>query len=115
MNYQHKTLAAGHWKKFNLLEQLANVGSEVERAISWREKGNKDYSQRAFERALELLDLTMADAKNKKRLKEITRVRELLVDYFWGENYFGSTDELWRKYFYPLTYAARIKVGEILR
>lgn len=111
MNYQHQTLAAGRWKKLTFCEQMANIGSEVERTILWREKGNNTYSQKAFERALELLDLTIATPKNKKRLRELTRLREALVDYFLGENQFSSSDKLWRHYFYAFNYAARVNVG----
>ncbi len=108
MKYQHQELAAGRWKKLSFAEQMANVGSEVERTISWREKGNRPYSQKAFERTLELLDLTIVDSKNKKRLRELTRVREALVDYFFGDNQFSSSDKLWRDYFFAFNYAARI-------
>ena len=55
---------------------MANVGSEFERALNWRAKDNADYSRRAFERALELMDLTLACAKGYARLKELARVRE---------------------------------------
>lgn len=108
MNYQHKELAAGRWEKFSILWQMANIGSEVERAISWRSK-DANYSHKAFERALELLDLTLADSKNRPRLKELTRLREVLADYFCDDNQFGSSDELWHKYFYAFNYAARLK------
>ncbi len=104
MNLQHKNLASGSWGKMALTEQLANVGSEVERTISWKNKGNEEYSKKAFERALELLSLTKDSQKEKSKLKEVSRVYELLVDYFAGENLFKSTDELWRKYFNYYTY-----------
>jgi hypothetical protein len=32
----HPSLAAGRWRTFSLMEQLAHVGSEVERALNWR-------------------------------------------------------------------------------
>lgn len=108
MNFQHKNLASGRWQKLSFFEQMANVGSEVERTISWRNKGNSLYSQKAFERALELIDFTIACPENRKRLKEIARVRETLVDYFHGENLYGSSDKLWQNYFYAFNYAARI-------
>lgn len=108
MKFQHKSLAAGRWNKLNLMEQLANVGSEVVRAINWRNKGNENYSKMAAERALELFDLTLADSKNKGRLKEVARARELLVDYFYGENIYHTTDESWQKYFYSFNCAARV-------
>jgi hypothetical protein len=43
----------------SLLEQLAYTGSEVERALNRAAKGNAEYSVLAFDRALELLDLTI--------------------------------------------------------
>lgn len=105
---QHKELAAGRWNTLSLCEQMANVGSEVERTIRWKEKGNADYSYRAFERALELLDLTISDIKNRKRLKEIVRVREALADHFYFNNEYRSTDLSWSRYFYSFNYAARV-------
>jgi len=108
MNYEHKQLAAGRWQKLNFFEQMANIGSEIFRTISWRAK-NKEYSERAFERALELLDLTIADAKNVKRLRELVRLREVLVDYFCFDNQFSSSDNLWQNYFYPFNYAASFR------
>jgi hypothetical protein len=103
----HKGLTCARWNKFTFVEQMANVGSEVERMIKWREK-NPEYTRLAFERALELLDLTIADPKNKMRLKEIVRVRELLCDYFF-ENKYSSTDKSWQNYFYAFNWAARRK------
>ncbi|MFH1380598.1 MAG: hypothetical protein ABIH57_00300 [Candidatus Omnitrophota bacterium] len=107
MNYQHKELAAGRWNKFSFLEQMANIGSEIERALKWRTKRNAVYCQKAFERALELLDLTLDNTKKFSRLKELTRLREAVVDYFSGTNEFISSESSWQKYFSSFTYAAR--------
>ena len=107
MSYQHKVLASGRWNQFSFLEQMANIGSEVERAINWQAKHNSAYSQKASERALELMDLTLDSVKGFARLKEVARLREAIVDYFFGENHFKSTEVLWRKYFSAFTYAAR--------
>ena len=107
MTVQHRELAAGRWYQFSLVEQLANTGSEVERALNWRQRGNVEYSTRAIERALELLDLTIADARHRGRLRELTRVREVLVDYFYADNRFGSSPARWRTYFNAFAVAAR--------
>ena len=109
MTPQHTELASGRWQTLSLMEQLANVGSEVERAISWRNKNNADYSRMAFERSLELLDLTISDSKNLQRLKELLRLREVLADYFSFSNVYNSSDESWHKYFLAFNYAARNK------
>jgi hypothetical protein len=105
----HPTLAAGRWQTFSLVEQLANVGSEVERALNWSAKNNQEYSRLAIDRALELLSLTIADPRHRHRLKEITRLKEALLDYFLGDNEFGSTEKSWRNYFYGFAYASSLK------
>ena len=107
INPQHKDLAAGRWNELPFMEQMANIGSEVERALNWQAKNNADYTQKACERALELVDLTLGCASSFARLKELARVREAIVDYFFGSNQFMSTESLWRKYFSSFTYAAR--------
>ena len=107
MNYQHKGLADGRWEKMSFFEQMANIGSEVERALNWKAKSNDDYSQKAFQRALELIDLTLGCVKGIARLKELARLRESMVDFFSGSNQFSSSETLWKKYFSPFTYAAR--------
>jgi hypothetical protein len=111
MTVRHPELATGRWFRLSLVEQLANVGSEIERAIRWRAKGNPEYGGNAFERGLELLDLSIADEKNRLRLRELTRLRETLADYFWFDNRYGSSDESWRKYFHAFTYAAALRRG----
>lgn len=109
MVFQHKELAAGRWKELSLAEQMGNIGSEIERAISWKNKGNKEKSLAAFFRGLELVDLTIADPKHIKRLREITRAREALVDYFMYDNIYGSSDEKWQKYFFAFAWMVRNK------
>ena len=103
----HHDLNAARWQKFNIFEQMANIGAEVGRALNWQKKSPKD-SMMAFERALELLDLTIADPKNKIRLKELLRLRETLADYFFFNNEYSSTDKSWQNYFYAFNYAARL-------
>ncbi len=107
MAYQHKGLAAGRWKTMPFVEQMANIGSEVERALNWQSKNKPDYCRKAFERALELLDMTLESAAGFARLKELVRVREVMVDYFFGTNQFMSTEASWRSYFSHFTYAVR--------
>lgn len=106
MNFVHKELAAGRWLEFSFMEQMANIGSEVERAIKWRGR-NPGLNRKAFERGLELLWLTKGDPRNRDRLRELTRLYEVMVDYFHGENRYKSSDELWHKYFRPFNRAAR--------
>lgn len=107
MRFIHKNLARGRWFRFSLFEQMANIGSEVERAISWRKKGDLKYNQEAFKRALDLIDLTLRSPYLRRRLKEIARLREVLCDYFVFDNLYKTTDEALKKYFSAFTMAAR--------
>ncbi|HVQ37074.1 MAG TPA: hypothetical protein VMS31_06060 [Pyrinomonadaceae bacterium] len=81
MDNYHQDLSAGRWFKFSLATQLGNVGSEYERALRWKQRRDKDRFEPAFARMLELLDLTISDPRWKNhRLKELTRLREMVCD-----------------------------------
>ena len=111
MSVQHQELASGRWNELSLLEQMGNIGSEVERALKWKKKNNSDYCMRAFERALELLDLTLASPNNRLRLKEIARTREILVDFFYFDNQYQTSGEFLSSYFLRLAIAARKSIS----
>lgn len=108
----HKELAAGRWFAFSLSEQLANVGMDIERTIKWQNQGDLIQSRFAFERALELLTLTIMDPKHRRRLKELTRARELLIDHFVYDNQYQTSDESWQKYFMYFSYRAAAQRGK---
>ena len=106
---QHRELAAGRWWALSLFEQLGNVGSEISRTIRWTSR-SPDLARGALWRALELLDLTLADPahrRSKARLREIARTREVVVDFFAGANEYGSTSAGLQKYFDVYAMAAR--------
>ena len=107
MEFKHKTLAQGGWQKLSLIEQMGNIGSEVGRAANWQNKDEKLFWG-AIERAFELLDLTIADIRWRKRLKEIVRVREFLGDAIFGGKEYGSTFKDLERYFFQFALAARI-------
>ena len=110
-NIQHKKQAQGEWQKKSFLEQMANIGSEVYRAINWRNKGDEEYAYEAFVRSLELFDLTKESKLTYPQLKELNRVRELWVDYFMYDNVYNSTAEGINKYFMDLTIAFKNKLS----
>jgi len=81
----HAGLAAGRWKSLTLIEQLANVGSEVDRAIRAHKAGRTDRRDAAVDRCLELFDLTAADDRWRgARRREVLRAREEFCALFWG-------------------------------
>jgi len=111
-NFFHKNLSTGKWQQLSFSEQMANIGSEVERAIKWKNKNKQERSQLAFFRSLELMDFTISDSNNINRLGELCRLREVLVDYFFADNQYKSTDILWQKYFRAFTWRANLLAGK---
>ena len=45
---EHQQLAAGRWRELSFFEQMANIGSETERSIKWKNKGNTVFIKMAF-------------------------------------------------------------------
>ncbi len=41
MTFHKNLINPGKWYEMSLAEQLGNVGSDVDRIISWRKKGNE--------------------------------------------------------------------------
>ncbi len=104
----HQHLTAEHWHSLSLFEQLGNIGSEVGRALQAKHSEDAARMNGAIDRALELFDLTIADLKNKTRLKELCRAREVFCDFFFGNNEYKSTDRMMEKYFMDFAIAARM-------
>jgi hypothetical protein len=104
----HPELAAGRWRTLDLCEQLANVGSEVERAIRAREDGKAERFERALDRALELFDLTASDERWRgARLREILRARAEFVRLFFDPNCDPHSAAGLRRYFLAFAVLAR--------
>lgn len=104
----HASLAAGRWAELSVVEQLANVGSEVERAIRANDAGRIDRRDHALARALELFDLTASDPRWRgPRRREILRLRECFCDVLLSEHPDPADATFLQKYFLQLATAAR--------
>jgi len=101
----HKELISGKWMQLNLMEQLANVGSEVSRTSRWKMKNNEIHALNAFERALELLDLTIQNSPRYSATKELCRVREEMCKHFYNSD--SREFEKLNQYFMPFAIAVR--------
>ena len=105
---RHTTLGLGRWGQMSVVEQMANVGSEVERAIRAHERGNPERFEHAFERALELFDLTVADGRwGGCRLRELARAREEFRALFYGDEGACPSVARVRSYYLQFAVAAR--------
>ena len=107
MDFQHSDLAAGRWATMTLAQQMLNIGSEISRANRWKSKNNTVQCERAVFRALELIDLTITAQRGKHCLKEFTRMREVICDYFLGNNEWHSNGLMIQKDFDRFYYASK--------
>lgn len=104
----HPSLAGGRWQSLSLMQQLGNVGSEVDRAIRAHAQGKRDRFERALDRALELFDLTATDPRWKlHQRREILRAREQFCRVFFDETAETDLPTYLNKYFLQFAVAAR--------
>lgn len=107
--YLHKTAASEGWAQLELVEQLGNVGSEVERAIRAHEAGRRNRFDSALERALELFDLTARDPRWRgHRCQEVLRAREEFCRLFLDPDVPTGSARGLRRYFFGFAWAARV-------
>lgn len=78
---QHKDLTVEKWKKFPFYKQVLMIASELKRAHFWIKKKNLDEVKLCYERALELISITvetMLPYSSGNRLHELLRFKECL-------------------------------------
>lgn len=98
------TIDVDRWAAMPLMEQMANIGSEVGRARKWIGKDKTQLAEGAFYRGLELMDATMRFGRSNSAsrsclLLELCRARDLFSESFLSrdddalgylEKYFGQ-------------------------
>ena len=75
----HKNLDKEKWETFNKGQQILMIANELNRAKNWIIKGDLEEVNNCYERAFELLDLTISLTIKKNLLKELLRFREMLA------------------------------------
>ena len=80
---------AARWSEMSMMDQMANISSEIGRTSKWKRKGNPQLALQAFIRALDLIDLTIevgrtADECNGRSsmLYELLRCRDQFCEEF---------------------------------
>ncbi len=79
--------------------QISNVGSEVHRAINWKNRGDAQKRNSFCMKAIEFLELMKKDPKNCYRKGELDCCIDELKDYLMGENIYNTTEEELIKYY----------------
>ncbi len=73
------------WFQLTFAQQMGNIGSELTRARLWEEKREETQWIKALERGLVLIDCTLEDPRWRNRLRELTRLREVVCDWYAGQ------------------------------
>ena len=87
------------WFEMPVSLQISNIGSEVTRAIKYKNKNEPEKAKRFCGKAIELLRLSEDDPKNTHRRGELDFAIEELEDYFYGDNIYGTTEEMLHRYY----------------
>jgi hypothetical protein len=102
---QHGEIFGGRWATMPLAEQMANIGSEISRVKIWKRKNDTLQSDRAFDRAIELLDVSKMSYTRDTALKELCRLKENVCYHYlhyseieWSKlcRYFDNFALAWR-------------------
>ena len=94
----------GRWSSLTLIEQMANIGSEVGRTLKWMSGSKPQMAAGAYIRALDLMDLTIKVGRagtlgRAPLLRELCRCRDVfteavstsnLEDLKWVDRYFAQ-------------------------
>ena len=76
---QHTHLTSEKWKTFSTDKQILMIANELNRAKNWIEKKDFEKVSNCYERAIELVDLTVECSKNTNFTRELLRYREQLA------------------------------------
>ena len=78
----HKTLTVEKWGKYPFYKQIFMIANELNRAKNMILSGDIPETDKCYERAFELIDITAAIIKNKSILRELLRLRELMASSY---------------------------------
>lgn len=87
MNKWHKNLTKEKWQNFSFKQQILMTATECLRAKEWISKNDPQTAKDNFERALELLDLTISVNIGSRNLKKLLILREEMgIAYLYSDN-----------------------------
>ncbi len=102
----HKDLTIEKWNSRGFAFQMGSVGAEVARMTNFLKKQDREAAEKCLDRALELLDLTIAGSKSKK---EPLRLRETMCGLFYSPGAYEINPDQFNNYFLPFAVLARKK------
>ena len=83
---QHASLSPERWASFSLDQQILMIGNEMNRAGKLMGPQDVDRRSSAYERVLNLTDLTVRVQHKKTFRRELLRWRDLVAELYIAEN-----------------------------
>jgi hypothetical protein len=80
---------------------IANLGAEVARLLSFREKNEVDAARESFKRAEGILARLQVLPEMQTRLEELTLLSAVIADFHADERTLSVSPEDLQEYFYP--------------
>ena len=102
-----KKLDQARWAKLSLAEKIGNIGSEFSRAKSAEQRNDWEKRQAALERALDLIDLSLAGDFVPAHRKELARLRSLSANCYINGDEFEVTLQQLEDYTFSFALLAR--------
>lgn len=78
----YDTLPPERWARFELGQQILQIGVEMQRALKFLGPETSLHLRSCYERAMELVDLTVQVQKNPGLRRELLRWRELVAELY---------------------------------
>ena len=78
----HASLTVEKWAGYTFGRQLLMIANETNRSAHWATRADTAEARRCIERAVELLQLTLATSQGISRLRELCRLKEVLLSLY---------------------------------
>lgn len=77
---EHSDLTPERWARFSRCEQVLQIGAEMQRGLKWLRPDRSVQLRACYERAMQLVALTIKVQENNNLRRELTLFQSLLVD-----------------------------------
>jgi len=88
----HKTLTKEKWSKYPFYKQLLMIANELNRAKNMIAAGDFKETGNCYERAFELIDVTVALLPRRNILRELLRLRDVMAGMYSENKYIQETN-----------------------
>ncbi len=79
---QHASLAPERWSRFDLGQQILQIGAEMQRALKFLRAERSAQLRACYERALALVDLTVQVQEDPHLRRELLRWRDVIAGLY---------------------------------